>query len=230
MRKIVIAICLLAICDIGMIVSILIPQQGDRGTLEVMKVMSVERDKDTPKIALTFDDGPHPKFTKELLEGLEKRNVKATFFVTGENVVLYPEIVQQIDKGGHLIGNHTYTHLELTNQNHNKFKEELYQTNEAIKEIIGKETEFVRPPYGKWSESIEKEVMMFPILWTVDPLDWCTQDVGKVVGIVVENITENDIILLHDCYQSTVEATLEIVDLLQEQGYEFVTVDKIVFE
>lgn len=182
------------------------------------------------QIALTFDDGPHPQYTPKLLEGLKERNVKATFFVTGQNVALYPELIKEIDKDGHLIGNHTYTHLELREDNREKFIEELLRTNEIIKEVIQKETEYVRPPFGRWNEDLEKEIMMFPVFWTIDPLDWCTPDAGKVIRRVVGKIQENDIILLHDCYGTTVDATLKIIDILQGKGYEFVTVDQIILE
>lgn len=196
----------------------------------ISETVSEIKDKELLQIALTFDDGPHPIYTTKILEGLKERNVKATFFVTGENVELYPDIIKAIDEDGHLIGNHTYTHLELREDNKEIFIDELHRTNEIIKDVIGEDTEYVRPPFGRWNEELEKEIMMFPVFWTIDPLDWCTQDVGKVIGRVIGKIKENDIILMHDCYGSTVEATLEIIDILKEQGYEFVTVDKIVLD
>lgn len=100
------------------------------------------------KIALTFDDGPSPVCTPQLLDGLKKRDVKVTFFVTGQNVESYPDIVKRASDEGHLIGNHTFHHVQLTAANTEEFKAEIVSTNEIIQEVTGKETSFIRPPYG----------------------------------------------------------------------------------
>ena len=182
------------------------------------------------KIALTFDDGPSPRYTPILLDGLAERNVKATFFVTGENAEKYPDIVRRESEEGHLVGNHTYHHVQLTDANQEQFREEITMTNEKIREITGKEVNFIRPPYGSWDKRYETELNMFPVLWDVDPLDWCTENVDAVVKNIVTKTKENDIILLHDMYPSSVTAALQAVDILKEQGYEFVTVEEILFD
>ena len=182
------------------------------------------------KIALTFDDGPHPYYTQQLLKGLKERNVKATFFITGQNVKAYPEIVKEIYAEGHLIGNHTYSHIQLTSKNEESFKQEIVRTNEAIKEVTGQDTIYVRPPYGSWNKEFEKELNMFPVLWTVDPLDWCSSDASRIVRSGCSKAKENDIILMHDQYKTTVTAALKIVDELTQKGYEFVTVDELLFD
>ena len=182
------------------------------------------------KIALTFDDGPHPHYTLQLLDGLAKRGVKATFFVTGQNAEAYPDIIRRMSEDGHLIGNHTFSHIQLTDQNRQNFRDELIKTNEIITGITGKEVLYVRPPYGTWDKGLETELNMFPVLWDVDPLDWCSDDAYCVAEKVVTKIHENDIILMHDCYESTVTAALEVIDELSAQGYEFVTVDEILFD
>ena len=184
---------------------------------------------DYKKIALTFDDGPHPYYTEQLLDGLKERGVVATFFVTGEHTVLHPDVIKRMHEEGHLIGNHTYSHMQLTNGNKEEFKEELIATSEVIEEIINEEVIYVRPPYGTWDKSFEGELNMIPVLWSVDPLDWCTDNAATVVEKVIGQVEENDIILMHDYYASTVTAALEIVDELQEQGYTFVTVEEILF-
>ena len=182
------------------------------------------------KIALTFDDGPHPYYTGQLLKGLREREVKVTFFITGQNVEKYPEIVKEMYGDGHLIGNHTYYHTQLTSRNAEDFKKELVMTNEAIKTVTGEDTIFVRPPYGSWNKKFEEELNMFPVLWTVDPLDWCSDDVSCIVRSVTTKVEENDIVLMHDQYKTTVTAALKIVDELKAQGYEFVTVDELLFD
>lgn len=182
------------------------------------------------KVALTFDDGPHPIYTERLLTELEKRNVKATFFVIGENAELNPELIKKMNEAGHLIGNHTYSHIQLTEQNKVSFEEELIKTNKILKGITGKEVEYIRPPYGTWDKTLENKLNMFPILWTVDPMDWCKDNPVEVAQFVIENVKAGDIILLHDCYETSVEASLMIVDELKKQGYTFVTVDEILFD
>ncbi len=185
---------------------------------------------DDRKIAITFDDGPHPYYTEQLLDGLKERGVKATFFVMGKHVEENPELVERMYSEGHLIGNHTYSHIQLNKSNGDTFKEELVKTSELIEELTGQEVQYVRPPYGSWDKKFEKELNMFPVLWTIDPLDWCSDNVAVIVQKVTSKAKENSIILLHDEYKTTVTAALQIIDELQKEGYEFVTVDEIFFD
>ena len=182
------------------------------------------------KIALTFDDGPHPRYTEQLLDGLKERNVVATFFVTGENAQNYPNIIRREQEEGHLIGNHTYSHIQLTSGNRETFREELVKTNELLENITGEKVSFVRPPYGSWDKSFEKELNMFPVLWNIDPLDWCSHNAECIAAKVVENAGDGDIILMHDYYDTSVTAALEVVDVLQKRGFQFVTVEEILFD
>lgn len=216
---IILMILLAAVCLIGYLQNNSVPAMG--------KLVEEEGKK---KIALTFDDGPHPYYTEQLLKGLKEREVKATFFITGQNVEAYPEIVKEIHEDGHLIGNHTYSHTQLTSRNAETFKQEIVKTNEVIKEVTGEDIIYIRPPYGSWNKEFEKELNMFPVLWTIDPLDWCSSNVSCIVKTVCSKAGENDIILMHDQYKTTVTAALEIVDKLQEEGYEFVTVDELLFD
>ncbi|MDE5820797.1 MAG: polysaccharide deacetylase family protein [Lachnospiraceae bacterium] len=189
-----------------------------------------QEDMSVKKVALTFDDGPHPRYTEQLLEGLRKRNVRVTFFVLGQSAELYPDLIREMAQDGHLIGNHTYSHIQLTRRNGQRFAEELQKTDAVIFEITGQHTEFVRPPYGAWDKRYEESLNMIQVLWNVDPLDWCCSDAGTVVSRVLEKTDENSIILLHDVYASSVEAALAIIDELSAQGYEFVTVDEIILD
>lgn len=182
---------------------------------------------EAPKIALTFDDGPSTAWTPALLDGLKERGVKATFFLIGENADKNPEIVKRMAEEGHLIGNHTYHHVELTKVSENEARLELADTSAVIVRITGKEPEYMRPPFGAWQRKLEQEIQMIPVLWTIDPLDWTTENQDEIVNKVVTEAEENDIILLHDCYKSSIEAGLRIVDILQEEGFVFVTVDEL---
>ena len=160
----------------------------------------------------------------------EQKKMAATFFVTGENAENYPDIIRREQDEGHLIGNHTYSHIQLTSRNRETFREELVQTNEILEEITGEKISFVRPPYGSWDKSFEKELNMFPVLWNIDPLDWCSHNADCIASKVVEKAGDGDIILMHDYYETSVTAALEVVDILQKRGFQFVTVEEILFD
>lgn len=198
---------------------------------EIQQVMAEIPPEETgKKIAITFDDGPHPYYTPQLLDGLKEREISATFFVTGEAAEQNPELIRRMYDEGHMIGNHTYSHLQLSDGNIEQFREELVQTSRIIAEITGEEVQYVRPPYGSWNKKLEKELNMFPVLWTIDPLDWCSTNADCIARKVCEKAQENAIILLHDQYKSSVTAAFAIVDELTQEGYEFVTVEEILFD
>ncbi len=182
------------------------------------------------KVALTFDDGPHPVYTSQLLDGLKKRSVHATFFVVGENIPGNEALLKRMETEGHLIGNHTYSHVKLSELDIVRACAEVEKTNALICEVTGKEPEFIRPPFGEWKKAMECRFEMIPVLWDVDPLDWTTKNTALVVERVLKDTKPGDIILLHDYYQSSVDAALEIVDALTERGYKFVTVDELILE
>lgn len=182
------------------------------------------------RVALTFDDGPHPVCTPKLLDGLKERGVCATFFVIGKNIPGNEDIIRRMDEEGHLIGNHTYDHVKISDLSVEAACEQVEKTSTLIREITGKDTEYVRPPFGSWCKDLECSFEMFPVLWDVDPLDWTTKNTGDVVRRVLEAVEPDDIILLHDCYESSVDAALQIVDALTEQGYVFITVDELILE
>ena len=189
-------------------------------------------DEVRPVVALTFDDGPNASSTPILLDGLKERKVRATFFLIGENVEKgeNEKIVKRMYEEGHLIGNHTYTHCNLSKLETGEAKKELEQTDTVIEKITGKQPAFARAPYGELPVDSEQDLNRIYIGWTVDPLDWMTEDAGAVVKTVVEEINPGDVILLHDCYPSSVQAAIRIVDLLQGKGYEFVTVDHLIMD
>ena len=189
-------------------------------------------DEVRPVVALTFDDGPNASSTPILLDGLKERKVRATFFLIGENIEKgeNEKIVKRMYEEGHLIGNHTYTHCNLSKLETGEAKKELEQTDTVIEKITGKQPAFARAPYGELPVDSEQDLSRMYIGWTVDPLDWMTEDAGAVVKTVVEEINPGDVILLHDCYPSSVQAAIRIVDLLQGKGYEFVTVDHLIMD
>lgn len=199
---------------------------------EIQQKESVEESgvKEKPSIAITFDDGPSGRYTGRLLDGLKERNVKASFFLIGENAEENPELVERIYKEGHLIGNHTYSHVQMTHLSEEAAVREIEKTDQVISAITGEHVAYMRPPFGAWQRELEVRMEVLPVLWSVDPLDWTTENVDEIVSKVVTEVEEGDIILLHDCYASSVEAALRIVDILQKEGYEFVTVDRLLID
>ena len=185
-------------------------------------------DSPRPRVALTFDDGPHPIYTKRLLDGLQSRGIRATFFVVGENISGSEELIRRMAGEGHVIGNHTYSHIKLSGITDAEACGEVQKTDALVRELTGSGTEFIRPPFGSWKKTLECELEMIPVLWDVDPLDWTTKNTGVIVQRVLEDVEPGDIILLHDFYGSSVDAALEIADQLLAQGYELVTVDELI--
>ena len=162
-------------------------------------------DEEHPKIALTFDDGPHPVYTEELLDGLKKRKVMATFFLIGNNIEGNEEIVKRMAEEGHLIGSHTYNHVQLNKLSESKAKEEILKGCNKIYETTGVCPSFVRPPFGEWKKNMDFCVTMLPVFWNVDSLDWKLQNTEKIVKRVVKDVKEGDIILMHDIFETSVQ-------------------------
>ena len=180
------------------------------------------------KAALTFDDGPNSQYTPLLLKGLKERGVHATFFLMGKNIEGKEALVKQIQEEGHLIGNHTYNHVQLDKISKEVAKEEIETTNQKIFEITGVYPAWLRPPYGEWRKNLDFYVEMFPVLWDVDTLDWKSKNVDSIMKIVRSEVSDGAVILMHDAYQSSVDAALQIVDLLMAEEYEFVTVEELI--
>ena len=206
------------------------PQETSAGEEAVQPGQSVQEDE-KPRIALTFDDGPDAEYTPVLLDGLKERNVRATFFVIGANIEKEgnASLIKRMHEEGHAIGNHTYHHVDLSKMNPGDALKELDMTDGLIEEITGEAPALVRPPFGAFPQGAEEEDKLY-VKWTVDSQDWVTRNTEAAVRKVVTDTEENDIILMHDCYGTSVEAALQIVDILLERGYEFVTVEELLIE
>ena len=181
-------------------------------------------------IALTFDDGPHPRNTEPILRILKKHNIPATFFVTGDLVPQNQEIVSQINNDGHIIGNHTYTH----NSKNLTPKQEIDQAEETIQKITGVRPTLFRPPHGITNNGLvdyAKQKHMTPVLWSVDPKDWKDSNTQQnIIAEVTQQAKNGGIVLLHDGGNDghkTAAALPAIIQNLQFQGYEFVTVPEL---
>lgn len=178
-------------------------------------------------IALTFDDGPHATWTPKLLDGLKERGVKVTFFLMGENIEGNEEIVKRMAQEGHLIGNHSFRHEQLTKAGTDQVCESLEKTGELIRELTGVTPEYVRPPYGDWNEELECRTGLTTVLWNVDSLDWRYRNRSRIADKVCREAEDGDIILMHDIFSTSEEAALDIIDRLSGEGWQFVTVDEL---
>lgn len=181
-------------------------------------------------VALTFDDGPHKIYTAELLDGLKERHVPVTFFLMGKNIEGNEDLVKRMKQEGHLIGNHSYSHVELTKRKENMACDDIDYTGQMIEDIVGSKPQYLRPPYGAWNEDLECRMDLTTVFWTVDSLDWKFKDKSRIVKQVIKRTDESSIILMHDIFPTSVEAALEIIDQLQEEGYTFVTVDELLID
>lgn len=193
---------------------------------------------DEKVIALTFDDGPDEVFTPQILDILKKYNVKATFFVIGQKVQYNKNIVKREFNEGHEIGNHTFTHINVSKNGFNKIQKEIIDTQSIIKSVTGVYPKIFRPPYRAISKDmceVIKQNDMNIVLWSyVDARDWSSPGASSIVRSIEDGIQNGCIVLLHDYNRirtpksQTVEA-LEIMipDLLQK-GYKFVTVSELI--
>lgn len=186
------------------------------------------------RIALTFDDGPHAAYTAEILSILKEYGVKATFFVVGHNAESYPALVKQASEEGHEIGNHTYSHPKLKEQNAESFSCELEKTRAVLESITGISPILFRPPEG-FREGVIKTVAEEQgyqmVLWSVDTEDWRGRSADQIEKAIMKDVKDGSIILCHDYVvgqSHTPEALRRVIPKLLEEGYEFVTVSDLV--
>lgn len=200
---------------------------GKEGAGGFLKASAGEEKLEAAVVALTFDDGPNARYTEALLDGLKERGVRASFFLLGECIEGNEEIVQRMKEEGHLIGVHGLYHADLTKETPENAYAQVEETRKRIEEVTGQSPEYVRPPYGSWSEALGEEIAMEPVFWSVDSIDWKLKNTAKIVNQVVKDTKSGDIILMHDEFATSVEAALQIIDNLQAKGYTFVTVDEL---
>jgi peptidoglycan/xylan/chitin deacetylase (PgdA/CDA1 family) len=185
-----------------------------------------------PYIAMTFDDGPSAENTPRLLDILKQRGIKATFFLIGQNVQENPAIAKRILAEGHEIGNHTWTHPQLSKLSDDKVKTEIGKTQDAIKEASGYTPTIIRPPYGaittREKEWIEKDLGLNVIIWSVDPFDWKRPGPSVVSQRILAGAAPGAIVLSHDIHKQTVDAMPATLDALIAKGYKFVTVTQLI--
>lgn len=191
-----------------------------------LKLNWYRSDPNAKMVALTFDDGPS-KYTEAILNQLEKYGAKATFFVVGNRVSQYSDILKRESELGMEIGNHSWDHANLTKLSESGIKAQKTQTDNAVSAVTGKNTTLFRPPYGSKSTAVASAYNMPLILWSVDTLDWKTRNAKSTVDAVMNNVKDGDIVLMHDIYESSAKAAVELIPKLIEKGYQLVTVSEL---
>jgi len=206
--------------------------QGDWGAVALPQ--SAENDHlartASATVALTFDDGPQPNFTPQILHVLQQYGVHATFFCIGSQVQAYPAIVRQTVQGGNVVGNHSWSHPNLTTLSSAAIRQQLSTTSAAISQATGSVPTLFRPPYGATNEtvrSIAAQLGMVQILWTLDTRDWQRPGVAAIVNAALTSARNGSIIILHDGggdRSQTVQALPQIISGLEQRGFTFTTV------
>ncbi len=179
-------------------------------------------------VALTFDDGPSGHYTRQLLDGLKDRGVRATFLLCGYRIQEFPRLTRQIFEAGHEIGLHGYSHKSMATMNLRDINTEIKRTKALLPE--GCEPKFLRPPGGAVTSVVQqaaRSAKLSLLNWSVDPRDWAVKDAAQVTQSVLCDVEDGDVILLHDTSDSSVNAAFAIIDTLLERGFHFVTASEL---
>lgn len=185
------------------------------------------------RIALTFDDGPHPSLTPRILEILDRFGIQATFFMVGQNIIYYPEAAKMVIERGHEVGNHTFTHPHIAGLDERGIMDEISKCEDSLEELCEYRPHLLRTPQGAMTPSLEKclqEEDYILVLWSLDTRDWEIKNTACVAQTVLSRVQAGDIILMHDYigyHSKTPEALEIIIPKLLSQGYEFVTVSAL---
>lgn len=177
-------------------------------------------------VALTFDDGPG-KYTKELVDLLVKNNVKASFFMVGQNIKNYKSSVKYAYDNEMEICNHSQNHKNLKNLSKEDIEYEINSVDDMLEEITGERARYYRSPGGNQNENVLNTISKPCILWNVDTRDWESRDTQKIISKTLKEVDDGDIILMHEIYKTTLDAVEPIIIKLKEKGYNFVTVTEL---
>ncbi len=180
-----------------------------------------------PMVALTFDDGPYAPVGNRILDCLAQYNGKATFYVVGNRVPSYTAEMQRIAAEGHEIGNHTYSHKYLNTLNAAQIRQEIDRCADTVQAVCGVRPATVRLPGGNKNATVLAAVQEPIVLWNVDTLDWKTRNAQNTVNVVLSQVQDGDIILMHELYQASGDAALTIIPELTNRGYQLVTVSEM---
>ena len=192
-------------------------------------VFSRTIDANQPMIALTFDDGPYPAVTRRIVNALLENNSRATFFQLGSRMEEHEAFVLQMAKDGMQIGNHTYTHVIPNIHNIQQCLSELNQTSDIMQRVLGEQRYAIRTPGGAYNDALLAGINGPIILWSIDTLDWKYQDSQRIVNQILAEVSDGDIVLMHDLYETTAEACEMLIPELIKRGYQLVTVEELFY-
>ncbi len=183
---------------------------------------------DKPMVAITFDDGPNPKFTPQVLDVLYENNALGTFFICGENIGGNEDLLKEMVKFGHEIENHTDSHKNLALLTREQIIYEIVLPQERLEEVLPEyKFKYIRPPFGEYSEDVEDVAGLPLVLWDVDSDDYIQRDVDVICDNVRNKVKDGSVVVFHDDNKSTVEALKIIIPELQEEGFQFVTLEQL---
>jgi peptidoglycan/xylan/chitin deacetylase (PgdA/CDA1 family) len=186
-----------------------------------------------PEIALTFDDGPAPTYTAEILSILQRYQVPATFFLLGSHVQTYPDLARAEVADGYVVGDHTWSHPNLTQLSASQITQQLASARQTILQVTGVRTTLFRPPGGSYNRQVlisAASLQLTTILWSIDPRDWSRPGTSVILNVVLANARNGSIILLHDGggdRSQTVAALPTIIESLLDRGFSFVTISQM---
>jgi len=189
-----------------------------------------EGNRRIPAVALTFDDGPHPDFTLKILALLKRYDIKATFFVVGKMAERYPELIRAEKAAGHVLGNHTYHHLNLTRIPAVQVATEWQACQDVVQSATGETMRFCRPPGGDYNRDVIRaatEGGLTTVMWTDDPGDYASPGDRTIEVRVFDHVSNGGIILLHDGVQQTLDVLPQVIERLRARGFRFVTVSRM---
>lgn len=205
-----------------------------RGTIYRVKT-------DKKRVLLTFDDGPSPEWTPQVLAELKQENIKAVFFMVGHHVQKYPEIARQVADEGHTIGNHGYAHSVMLYYTPAEIEEEIKYTEHVIRKITGQTTKYFRPPKAWLRRKIKEKIKSMgyeTILWSLNSKDWVSFNHKLIVKYISKNIRNGDILLFHDSgnvskteggtRRQTVKSISLLARTLREKGFKFVSIEELI--
>lgn len=189
-------------------------------------VRNIESLKNKPVILFTFDDGPSATITPRLLDELNKRDIRVTFFALGSNINRLSDIVKRQYMDGHTVANHTYNHQYLTELTIEEAINEIDTTNNLINNILGINNKFVRVPYGHINDNILNASQMTYVKWSIDTRDWQTKDIENIYNTIIAQAKDGAIVLLHDLYETSVDGAIKAIDELLRQGYALISLEE----
>lgn len=196
-------------------------------TTEQETTINTNIDPSKPMVALTFDDGPGGDNTIKILDALKAHNAHATFFVVGYNIDGYESIMKRAVDEGNEIGNHTVSHKKLTELEDADVLNEIEVVDSKVKAATGQDRVIIRPPYGAIDDRVMQLIKDPVVLWSIDTEDWRTRDANSTIANLQENVYDGAIVLMHDIYAETADAAVAIIEWLDSQGYQMVTVSEL---